>query len=280
MTDVMPAPALRPARSGYAPVNGLQLYYEIHGGLGGAPGSAPPLILLHGGFGTTGMFSEVLPDLMPGRQVIAVDLQGHGRTADADRPLRFEALADDLAALVAHLNLQQVDLMGYSFGGGVALMTAIRHPDLVRKLVVVSFPVSSDAWYPEVRAGMGQVDAQAAEGMKASPMYAAYAQVAPRIEDWPVLATKLGQLMRLDYDWTAQAAALTLPVCIVVGDADLFGPQHAAEWFGLLGGGQKDPGWNRAALPATRLAVLPGTTHYDIFVSPLLAAAVTPFLDA
>ena len=277
MTDVMPASTLRPARSGYAPVNGLQLYYEIHGEV---QGSTPPLILLHGGFGTTGMFAGILPTLAQGRQVIAVDLQGHGRTADIDRPLRFETLADDLAALAQHLNLQQVDLMGYSFGGGAALMTAIRHPELVRRLVVVSFPVNSDAWYPEVRAGMTQVDAQAAEGMKASPMYAAYAQVAPRIQDWPVLATKLGQLMSVDYDWTAQAAALTMPVCIVVGDADLFGPQHAAKWFGLLGGGQKDPGWNRAALPATRLAVLPGTTHYDIFVSPLLAAVAAPFLDA
>ncbi|WP_161882776.1 alpha/beta fold hydrolase [Deinococcus alpinitundrae] len=277
MTDVLSAPFLALARSGYAPVNGLQLYYEIHGeGLG----SAPPLILLHGGFGTAGMFAGVLPALTPGRQVIAVDLQAHGRTADIDRPLRFEALADDLAALAAHLNSPQVDLMGYSFGGGVALMTAIRHPDLVRKLVVVSFPVSSDAWYPEVRAGMAQMGAQAAEGMKASPMYAAYAQVAPRIQDWPLLVTKLSQLMGLDYDWTAQAAALTMPVCIVVGDADLFGPQHAAGWFVRLGGGQKDPGWDRAALPATRLAVLPGTTHYDILVSPLLCAAVTPFLDA
>ncbi|GAA3996743.1 alpha/beta hydrolase [Deinococcus rubellus] len=277
MTDVMTAPTLSPASSGYAPVNGLQLYYEIHGE---AQGDTPPLILLHGGFGTTGMFAGVLPRLAQNRQVIAVDLQAHGRTADIDRPLSFEALAGDLAALAGYLKLVQVDVMGYSFGGGAALQTAICHPEVVRRLVVVSFPVNSDAWYPEVRAGMAQMGPQAAEGMKSSPMYAAYAQVAPRVEDWPVLVTKLGQMMGLDYDWTAQAAALEMPVCIVVGDADLFGPQHAAEWFGLLGGGQKDPGWDGAALPATRLAVLPGTTHYDIFVSPLLAVVVTPFLDA
>jgi len=119
-------------QTGYAPVNGLQLYYEIHG-------AGEPLVLLHGGFGLTSMFSEILPRLAEKRQVIAVDLQGHGRTADIDRPLRLEFMGDDIAALIKHLGLAKADIMGYSMGGGTALRTAIQHPEVVRKLVVVSF---------------------------------------------------------------------------------------------------------------------------------------------
>ena len=275
MTDTLPVPGLSPVTSGYAPVNGLELYYEVHGEARGKT----PLILLHGGFGTTGMFAELLPTLAQGRQVIAVDLQAHGRTADIDRPLSFEALAGDLAGLAEHLGLVQVDLMGYSFGGGAAFRTALSHPNLVRKLVVVSFPASGEAWFADVQAGMQQVGPEVAEMMKQSPMYAAYAQVAPRVDDWPILATKLGQMMLQPYDWTAEVAVMRVPTLIVAGDADSFSPLHAAEVFGLLGGGQKDPGWQEAALPASRLAILPGTTHYDIFRSPLLPLVVAPFLD-
>ncbi len=279
--NTLTAPDLLPVTSGYAPVNGLQLYYELYraGQTGASAGRAAPLILLHGGFGTAGMFAELRPRLAQGRQVIAVELQAHGRTADIDRPLSFEALAGDLAALAEHLRLESVDVLGYSFGGGVALQTALRFPKLVRKLVVVSFPASGEAWFPEVRAGMQQVGPQTAELMKPSPLYAAYAQVAPRVQDWPVLATKLGELMRRPYDWTAEVVAMQVPTLLVAGDADSFSPLHAAEMFGLLGGGQKDPGWNAASLPAPRLAILPGTTHYDILSSPLLPLVVTPFLD-
>src|SRR5881409_720379 len=126
----------------YADVNGIKLYYEIHG-------TGAPLILLHGGLGAISMFGPNLPALAKGRQVIAVDLQGHGRTADIDRPLSVALMADDIAALIKHLGLESADVMGYSLGGGVALQTAIRHPEVVRKLVVVSTPFRRNAFYPD-----------------------------------------------------------------------------------------------------------------------------------
>ncbi len=257
----------------YAEVNGLNLYHEVHG-------EGRPLILLHGGVGAIEMFGEVLPLLAEGRRVIGVDLQAHGRTADIDRPMTYEAMADDVAALLEHLGVGEADVMGYSLGGGVALQTAIRHPEAVRKAVLVSTPFKRDGWYPEVLAGMEQMGPEAAEPMKETPMYLLYAGVAPRPEDWPVLLSKLGELLRQDYDWSEEVAALEMPVMIVIGDADSIPPAHAAEFFGLLGGGKRDAGWDGSGRPESRLAILPGTTHPDIFYSPALASAVTPFLDA
>ena len=204
----------------YAAVNGIRLYYEFHG-------AGEPLVLLHGGLGAIEMFGEVLPLLAQGRQVVAVDLQAHGRTADVDRPLSYETMADDIGALIEQLGFERADVMGYSLGGGVAMQTAIRHPQAVRKLVVVSTPFRRDGWYPEVLAGMGQMGPDAAEPMKATPMYALYSSVAPRPNDWPVLLTKLGALLRQDYDWSGDAAAMGTPTLIVVGDADSVRTSHA-----------------------------------------------------
>ena len=261
------------AKTGYAPVNGLSMYYEIHG-------TGQPLILLHGGFGLTGMFGEVLPLLAQSRQVIAVDLQAHGRTADIDRPLRLELMGDDIAALIKHLGFEQADVMGYSMGGGAALRTAIQHPTLVRKLVVVSVPFKRDGWYPEMVAGMSQMSAAAAEFMRDTPMYRSYIAVAPDPEHFPVLCDKMGDMLRRDYDWSSEVAALKMPTMIVSGDADGLPPAHAAQFFELLGGGKRDAGWDGAGMSNSRLAILPATTHYNSFSSPALAASVTPFLDA
>jgi pimeloyl-ACP methyl ester carboxylesterase len=257
----------------YADVNGLSLYYEEHG-------SGPPLILLHGGLGMGEMYAPILPLLAKDRRVITVDLQGHGHTADAGRPLRYPALADDVAALIGHLGLAQADVLGYSLGGATALRTAIQHPDLVRRLVLVSVPAKRDGWYPESLAGMDQMGSQLAEPLKQSPMYQVYAQVAPRVQDWPVLLDKTGDLLRQDFDWSADIAKITAPVMLVYGDADAIRPAHIVEFYGLLGGGLRDANWDGSARPVARLAVLPGHTHYDIFASPDLAAAVLPFLDA
>lgn len=260
-------------KGGYAPVNGLTMYYEIHG-------SGQPLVLLHGGFGLTGMFGDILPLLARNRRVIAVDLQGHGRTADIDRPLRPALMGDDIAALITHLGLEQADLMGYSLGGAVALRTAIQHPAVVRKLVVVSTPHKRSAWYPDMVAAMEQMSAAAAPFLFETPMYQAYAAVAPDPEHFAVLVDKMGDMLRQDYDWSDEVAALTLPTMIVCGDADSFPPAEAAQFFGLLGGGKRDGSWDRSGMTSHRLAILPGTTHYDIFCSPALAPTVTPFLDA
>ena len=260
-------------KGGYAPVNGLSLYYEIHG-------SGQPLVLLHGGFGLTSMYGEILPLLAEGRQVIAVDLQGHGRTADIDRPLRLESMADDIAALIGYLGLEQADLMGYSLGGGVALRTAIQHPEVVRKLVVVSTPHKRAAWYPEMVAGMGQMSAAAAPFLFETPMYQAYVAVAPDPEHFAVLVDKMGDLLRRDYDWSDEVAGLTMPTMIVAGDADGLPPAQVAQFFELLGGGKRDANWDRSGMTRHRLAILPGLTHYDINAAPALAQTGIPFLDA
>ena len=158
--------------------------------------------------------------------------------------------------------------MGYSFGAGTALRTAIQHPDLVRRLVIVSHPVRHDGWFPESLAGFDQMGPAFAEAMKQSPIYEVYARVAPRVEDWPVLVDKMGTMLRQDYDWSAEVAKITAPVMLVYGDADSVRPAHIAEFYALLGGGLRDANWDGSARPVARLAILPGHTHYDIFFSP------------
>lgn len=257
----------------YAPVNGLQLHYEIHG-------AGEPLVLLHGGLGSTETLGPILPDLARGRQVVAVDLQAHGRTADIDRPMTCEAMADDMAALLKYLGIEKAGFMGYSLGGAVALRTAIQHAGIVRKLVIVSTVFRRDGWYPEVLSAMAQVGAGSAAMMEPSPVYQSYARIAPRPSDFPVLLAKIGDLLRRDYDWSKDVGAMEMPAMLVFGDADAIRPEHMVQFFQLLGGGMKDPGWDGAGMPAARLAVLPGATHYNILSSPTLMAAVTPFLDA
>src|SRR5262249_43999901 len=158
-----------------------------------------PLILLHGGLGSTDMFADILPALSRTRQVVAIDLQGHGRTADIERPLTFDALADDIAGVMKHLKIDRADVMGYSLGGGVPLRIAVRHAAAVRKLALVSIAFRRDGWYPEVLAAMSQIGPQAAEPLKQSPMYQVYARVAPKLSDWPVLVTKMGELLRVEF---------------------------------------------------------------------------------
>jgi len=261
------------AQTGYAPVNGLEFYYEIHG-------SGEPLVLLHGGLGVGSMFGDVLTSLSQSQQVIAVDLQAHGRTADIDRPLRYEHLADDVAALIKHLGLARANVMGYSLGGGVALRTAIQHPEVVKKLVLVSTPFKQSGWFPEILAGMKQMDGSGAEFMRGTPMYDSYMSVAPKPENFPTLLDKIGAMLGEPYDWSDEVAALTMPVLLVYGAADSVSPAHAAEFFALRGGGKRDAGWDGSGMSNSRRASLPASTHYTVFVSPALVPVVAPFLDA
>jgi pimeloyl-ACP methyl ester carboxylesterase len=258
----------------YAEVNGLNLYYEIHG-------TGAPLVLLHGGLGSGEMFGPILPALSERHQVIAPDLQGHGRTADIDRPLDVTLMADDIAALIDHLGLDAPDVMGFSLGGGVALQTAIRHPSRVRRLVAVSAHARRDAIYPEMLAQQGQVNAAAAEFLKDTPMYELYQRVAPHPEDFPRLLDKAGQAMAQDFDFTEQVRGLQVPTLIVAADADMAPPSHYAELFTLLDGGLRDGGWMNEGRPkgGHALAILPGLTHYNIVDSPLLAATALAFID-
>jgi pimeloyl-ACP methyl ester carboxylesterase len=258
----------------YAEVNGINLYYETHG-------SGRPLILLHGGLGSGEMFGPVLPQLAERHQVIAVDLQGHGRTADIDRPIDIRLMAGDIAALIDHLRLDKPDLVGYSLGGGVALQTAAQYPAKVRRLVMVSANVRTDAIYAEMRAQQGQVSAAAAEFMKETPMYQLYQRVAPRPEDFPRLLTKIGESMSKDFDFSDEVRGLQMPTLVVCADADMAPPSHYVEVFKLLDGGLRDGGWMGEGRPkgGHALAILPGLTHYNIFSSPLFAAATLAFLE-
>jgi pimeloyl-ACP methyl ester carboxylesterase len=256
----------------YADVNGINLYYEIHG-------TGRPTVLIHGGLGAIEMFGPNLPALAEGRQVIAVDLQGHGRTADIDRPLDVRFMADDVAALIKHLGVNRPDIVGCSLGGGVALQTAIRHPEVVGKLVLISTPFRRNAFYPEILAQQAFVTGEMAEAMKPTPMYQLYNAIAPRPEDFPRLLTKIGEAMKVDFDFSKEIAAIKAATMVVAGDADIFPPAHAVEMFELLGGGLRDGGWDGSGRPKSRLAILPGLTHYVLFSDPALAATVIPFLD-
>ncbi len=260
------------AVGGYAAINGLNLYYEISG-------TGDPLIMLAGGFGTMDvMFGDLVRSLAANRQVISVDLQGHGRTADIDRPLSYELMADDIAALMQHIGLERVDIFGYSLGGGVALQTTIRHPGLVRKLVVVSAPGKRIGWYPEDLAGMDTITAEAGKTWEGSPMHQAYARIAPHPEQWPTLVGKMGQLLKQNYDWSESIRRITAPTLVVVGDADGVRLTHAVELFGLLGGKNDSVADANAS---AQLSVLPGTTHLSMmYRGDFLAAIIPPFLDA
>jgi pimeloyl-ACP methyl ester carboxylesterase len=257
----------------YADVNGVNLYYEMHG-------TGRPLVLLHGGLGSGEMFGPVLPALAERHQVVAVDLQGHGRTADIDRPIDVRLMADDIGALIDHLALDEPDVVGFSLGGGVALHTAVKYPDRVRRLVAVSANVRRDAIYPEILAQQGQMNANAVEFLKDTPMYQLYQRVAPRPEDFPRLLDKIGEAMAHGFDYTDELRGLQVPTMLMAADADMAPPSHYVELFKLLGGGIRDGGWMGEGRPTGghALAILPGVTHYDIVDSPLFAAATLTFL--
>jgi len=259
-------------KSNLARVNGIELGYQEFG-------KGTPLILLHGGFGSLEMFGPNIDLLAKARKVIGVDLQSHGRSPAADREMTFEAMADDIAALIRHLGLERAAIMGFSLGGGVALRTAIQHPEVVERLVLVSTVFKRDGWYPEMRAGMDAMGPQTAQFLMQSPMYEAYKNLAPNVNDWPVLVKQLSDRLKVDYDWSADIPRLSMPVMIVSGDADGLPPSHSVEFFGLLGGGLRDAGWDQSGMTKHRLAILPGATHYDINLLPSLPAAVIPFLD-
>ncbi len=260
------------AQTGYAPVNGLRMYYEIHGD---AADGAPPLLLLHGSFLTIGMWGELLPSLARTRRVVACELQGHGHTADVDRPFTYEQLADDSAALLRHLGIGRADLFGYSLGAGVALQTAIRHPTVVRKLVVASARFRPDGFYPESRAVIASLTPELFAG---TPVETAYLETAPDPNGFPALVAKLTRMQAEFAGWPDEAIrAIAAPTMVMIGDADL-PPEHAVDLFRLRGGGM--PG-DLVGLPPSRLAVLPGTTHAGILGrAGWLAPMITEFLDA
>ena len=265
------APAA-PDRSGHVQAGGIDYYYEVRG-------QGEPLLLLHGGLGSIDMFAPLLPKLAEKRQVIAVDLQGHGRTPLGDRPISLEAMGGDMAVILHQLGADQVDVLGYSLGGGVGFQLAVQHPEMVRRLALVSAGYAQDGFYPEMLPQQAAVGAGMAEMMKDTPMYKSYVAVAPNPGDFPRLLDAMGALMRKPYDWSAEVPKLTMPVMLVYGDSDMYRPEHEVKFYQLLGGGLHDAGWQREHMSQNRLAILPGRTHYDIFLAPQLVDTVLPFLN-
>lgn len=273
MTD---AAAAAP-QTGYAEVNGLRMYYEIHGAEREDAGA--PVLLMNRAYMTTGDVGPLLPGLAAHRKVIAFDPQSHGRTTDADRPITYEGLADDAAALLAHLGVEQADVVGFSMGGGAAIQFAIRRPELVRALVAISAGYAYDGMQQVM---IDMVPTITLEMFAGSPFETTYQEIAPEPDHFPVLVDKLKTLDLTPFDWSADVPRITAPTLIIIGDADVVRAAHAVEMFRLLGGGEMG---DMAGISKARLAILPGTTH---FIPPgsgmldrheLLLAIIPPFLD-
>jgi pimeloyl-ACP methyl ester carboxylesterase len=270
--DVAPATSTTGSvlRTGYGPVNGLQMYYEIHG-------DGEPLVLLHGAFGAIDLWGTILTTLAEHHQVIAIEFQGHGHTADIiDRPLDYAQLADDVASLLNHLAFSQADIVGYSMGGTTGLQVAIRHPELVRKLVAVSANYHSDGYYPELLMGLQQMTLDTFVG---TPQEHAYLRHAPNPQDFPVLIEKQKALPQQFAFADEAVAAIAAPTLLIYGDSDVVRPEHAVALFRLLGGGV--PG-DLVGLPRSQFAILPGTTHGTIVGerADRLLEVIEPFLAA
>jgi len=259
-------------KTGHLAIHGVSYYYEIHG-------AGEPLLLLHGGLGSIDMFGPILPTLTRTRQVIGVDLQGHGRSTLGDRKISLIDMADDFAVLLDQLGYRQVDVLGYSLGAGVAFRLAVQHPTQVRRLVLASGGFSQDGFYPEMLPMQAQLSGAMAGAMKDTPMYRSYAAVAPNPAEFPRLLDRMGELMRTPYNWADDARTLKMPVMLVYGDSDMFRLEHVVEFYKLLGGGQQDAGWQREHMAQNRLAILPDLTHYEMFMAPALATTALAFLD-
>lgn len=258
-------------REGYLSVNGLNMYYEIHG-------TGQPLVLLHGAFSAIGTsFGELLPELAKTRQVIAFEMQAHGRTADIDRPLSLEQMADDTADAIKELGMERADIFGYSMGAAVALQASIRHPEVVRKLVLASITYTMSGIHPGLMEGLGNMTP---EMMHGSPWHAEYLKIAPHPENFATLFAKKTQMDQQTRDIPAESIrAIQAPTLLIIGDSDLVRPEHAVEMFRLLGGGVF--GDTPAGLPNSQLAILPGTSHVTLVSrTKLLLPMMTSFLDA
>lgn len=267
-----PTQAEEKMKSGYIEANGVNYYYEIHG-------SGEPILLLHGGLGSINLFEPALPELAANRQVIAVDLHGHGRTALGERSIDYVDMGNDMAVIIKQLGHKQVDVFGYSMGGAIALRFAVQHPEMVRRLALLSAGFAQDGFYPEMLPMQAQVGAPMAEMMKESPMYTSYVAVAPHPDEFPKLLDRMGELMRRPYDWREDVKTLKMPVLLVYGDSDMLRLEHIVEFYHLLGGGLMDAGWQREHMSQNRLAIIPDATHYDVALSPRLVPTVLPFLN-
>jgi pimeloyl-ACP methyl ester carboxylesterase len=262
----------KPTKSGHAAVNRVNYYYAVYG-------TGEPLLLLHGGLGQIEMFGPNLTKLAQSRQVIGVDLQGHGRTELGDREISLVDMGNDMAGVLKQLGYGKVDVLGYSMGAGVAFQFAAQHPEMARRVALASCLFAQDGFFPEMLPQQAAVGAAMAEQMKETPMYKSYVAIAPHPEEFPKLLDKMGAAMRKSYDWSADVNKLTMPVMLIYGDSDMIRPEHMVKFYQLLGGGLKDAGWQREHMAQNRLAILPNLTHYELGDAPQLVDTALPFLN-
>jgi pimeloyl-ACP methyl ester carboxylesterase len=253
----------------YAPINGLGMYYTVQG-------NGPPLVLIHGGIGASEVFGANVPLLARTYRVIVPHMQGHGLTKDIDRPLRYEQMADDVAALIDHLRLGKVDIMGYSMGGGIALQTAMRHPEKVDRLVIVSTTMARDGWYPDVVKTFEEMPANASlvgAGLARSPLGKLYPDA-----KWDVLFRKIGEMESEPFDWSEYVGRINAPALLVFADADAVRPEHITDFYKRFGGFLRDGGLDGSQRSKSRLAIVPNTTHYNLLATTVVGQMAAEFL--
>ncbi|GLS39977.1 alpha/beta hydrolase [Mesorhizobium tianshanense] len=259
---------LEPASNGYAEAaEGLRLYYEIYG-------EGEPIVVLAGGLMPIRTTAQITGPLAERRQVIAIDLEGHGRTGLRDTPMSHERNGDDVAAVLRHLGISQADVAGYSHGADAAIWMAIQHPAMVRNLIVIATGFARDGWYPEAQEGMSAVNSSLAEQMKATPIFEGYGHP----DQFPLFVDRMGELMRQDWNWREEVRALPMPVLLIFADHDSVSMQHIAEFFALFGGGIREPGWIDPQFSRARLAIIPGYSHYNLGQGPEVAQVIESFL--
>jgi pimeloyl-ACP methyl ester carboxylesterase len=261
---------ISPAETGYADVNGLKMYYEVYG-------QGKPIVLLHGSFLTIPLnWSHVIPLMAKDRKVIVTEMQGHGRTRDIARELSYEGMADDVSGLLKHLKIDSSDILGWSMGGGVAFQFAVRHPEQLRRLVVVSAPYAHDGWWPETEDSFATFNA---DMFKGTPIQKQYDSLGNDPARFPEFVKKVISIDLRPYDWSKDVKAIKAPIFMAIGDADGVRYEHALDLYRLKGGGKQG---EFHGVPKSRLAILPGTTHIGMFMqrADWLIPMITDFLDS
>ncbi|WP_286862610.1 MULTISPECIES: alpha/beta fold hydrolase [Sphingobacterium] len=266
--DSLSGKALQASATGYADINGLKMYYEVYG-------KGKPLVLLHGSYMTIPLnWSNIIP-YFTDRKVIVAEMQGHGRTRDISRKISYESMADDVSSLLKHLKIDSADILGYSMGGGIAYQLAIRHPDQVRRLIVLSGSYKHDGWWPEVEKMYSTINA---DMFKGSPIEKQYDSLGNDPKHFPEFVKKVIQIDLEPYDWSKEVKAIKAPLFQVIGDADGIRYEHALELYTALGGGKMG---DIHGLPKSRLAIVPGTTHIGImYRMDWLKPMINDFLDS
>lgn len=261
---------VKPAETGYAEVNGLKMYYEVYG-------EGKPIVLLHGSYMTIPMnWAHVIPQMAKSRKVIVTELQGHGRTRDIDREISYEGMADDVSGLLKHLKIDSADILGWSMGGGVAFQFAVRHPEQLRRLVVVSAPYANDGWWPETVDSFATFNA---DMFKGTPIQKQYDSLGNDPAHFAEFVKKVKRIDVVPYNWSREVKAIKVPIFIAIGDADGVRYEHALELYRAKGGGKQG---EFHGLPKSRLAILPGTTHIGMFMQHenWLLQMIADFLDS